>query len=316
MLTDLTSVYDGKQFDIGVIIGRFQVDELHDAHIELIKTVAAHHNQVIILVGVSQALLTKNNPLPFTARAQMILGDWRLEMYAHKFTILPLSDRSSDYVWSSQVDDLIKSVCPVGTVRIYGGRDSFAPHYHGHYPIFEFPLVTHPDGTAIRADIAQTIIPTPDFRSGVIWASHNQYPKVFPTVDIAVIDRNTRKLLMGKRSEHSKWRFPGGFVDVKDMSLEQAATRELVEETGLDISPTQVKYLSSRIIDDYRYRNTGSSLLTSLFVVDYPVGGTVWAMSEEFSTLQFIKMSYAHEIEENHVDLLSDVLKYAKELIP
>lgn len=38
-----------KQTDIGIIIGRFQVDELSEAHFDLIETVTNNHPTTIIV---------------------------------------------------------------------------------------------------------------------------------------------------------------------------------------------------------------------------------------------------------------------------
>ena len=40
-----------KKTEIGVIIGRFQIHTLHDAHVELIQHVLSLHSKVIIFLG-------------------------------------------------------------------------------------------------------------------------------------------------------------------------------------------------------------------------------------------------------------------------
>lgn len=63
------------------------------------------------------------------------------------------------------------------------------------------------------------------------------YPRPALTVDIVLLHRvaNGIDVLLIKRTGDTfagHWAFPGGFVDV-DESLEDAAARELAEETGL-----------------------------------------------------------------------------------
>jgi 8-oxo-dGTP diphosphatase len=63
------------------------------------------------------------------------------------------------------------------------------------------------------------------------------HPRPALTVDIVLLHRSAVEIevLLIKRAREpfkGQWAFPGGFVD-KDESLEDAATRELAEETGL-----------------------------------------------------------------------------------
>ena len=64
-----------------------------------------------------------------------------------------------------------------------------------------------------------------------------EYPHPAVTVDVAAFTRHERKtkLLLIQRAyypEQGKWALPGGFIDI-DEDLEDAARRELQEETGL-----------------------------------------------------------------------------------
>jgi 8-oxo-dGTP diphosphatase len=64
-----------------------------------------------------------------------------------------------------------------------------------------------------------------------------EHPRPALTVDIVLLHRSAVgiEVLLIKRAREpfkGQWAFPGGFVD-KDESLEDAAARELAEETGL-----------------------------------------------------------------------------------
>lgn len=84
------------------------------------------------------------------------------------------------------------------------------------------------------------------------------YPMIFLTVDILVFDINPveKKLLLIQRDKtpfYEQWAFPGGFVDI-DETLEEAAARELQEETGLENIVLKQFYSFSAIDRDPRHR--------------------------------------------------------------
>lgn len=59
------------------------------------------------------------------------------------------------------------------------------------------------------------------------------YSNPIPTVDIIIEQEGGIVLIERKNAPHG-WAIPGGFVDYGE-SLEEAAVREAVEETGLDV---------------------------------------------------------------------------------
>lgn len=69
---DLKKTINPSDFEVGVIIGRFQTNKLHEGHINLISHVLSNHKKTIILLGVSRVQNTKKNPLDFASRKAMI----------------------------------------------------------------------------------------------------------------------------------------------------------------------------------------------------------------------------------------------------
>lgn len=293
-----------KKHEIGVIVGRFQLDELHDGHLALIKDVATRHERCLILVGVSPVLGSKEHPLDFANREAMI------KRWFPNILVLPILDNYSDEVWSENIDKTIKTIFPVGSVCLYGGRDSFIEYYSGVYDCYEFPSVSHKSATEVRKEIGKKVVNSSDFRRGIIYGTQNLYPRVFLTVDVAIIkDYNDDfYVMLGRKKDQTKWRFPGGFVDQKE-TLEQAANREALEETGV---VTDCFYLTSTVLNDWRYRNTSDSVLSCLFV-SYNNDVSKAVAGDDLEEIKFVKLSDAKkEIIEEHTYFLEKVIANIK----
>ena len=237
--------------DIGVIVGRWQVDDLHEAHTRLIEEVRAQHKKVIIFVGLSDILGGIVDPLDYPTRAAMILHHYP------DVSVLPIRDVGYNEDWSRNLDAAIREVCPIGEPLLYGGSDSFVRHYTGEFPTVELDALHHPRGTDIRKEVGREVRASSDFRAGVIYSTFNQYMRLMMVVDIAAISTRVGEdlkphssVLLGRKKGDDGYRFPGGFVNVGDLSLEGAARRECHEETG--VFPETVEYLGSFPVADSR----------------------------------------------------------------
>ncbi len=251
--------------DVGVIIGRFQVHELHAAHIDLIQSVCAEHEKVVVFLGLSPLMVTQNNPLDYESRKQMIQERFP------SVIILYVNDSFSDVAWSEALDAQLKPILNPGqTVVLYGSRDSFISHYHGKHPTQELIQEVYVSGSESRKTISKKVKASPDFRAGVIWAAYNQYPKCYPTVDVAIFNEDYTKLLLARKPKEDKYRFVGGFADPKSTSYEADARREVAEETGLEV--TDPKYIGSFLIADWRYKNEVDKIKTMFFVTKVVFG--------------------------------------------
>jgi len=237
--------------DVGVIIGRWQVDDLHEAHRALVEEVRANHKKVIIFVGLSDILGGIVDPLDYPTRAAM------LHLCYHDITVLPIKDTGCNKEWSKNLDAAIRTVAPIGTALLYGGRDSFVRHYTGQFETLELDALRHPSGTEIREEVGREVRASSDFRAGVIYSTFNQYPRLNMVVDIAAICTRVGEdlkphssVLLGRKKGDIGLRFPGGFVNVGDGSLEAAGRRECREETG--VFPETMEYLGSWPVADSR----------------------------------------------------------------
>ena len=255
--------------DIGVIIGRFQIDQLHEGHIALIDYVREKHNKVILFLGVAVGEHKEEQALGYATREKMIKSAYP------DIIVAPLRDIGDDNKWSKQLDNKIREIYHHGSVVLYGGRDSFIPYYSGKFDTEDIgnAIPEHASeisGTSRRLEIKRTVRDTPDFRAGILYHAANTYPNAFQCVDIAIIKEN-KQILLCRKPDETLFRFPGGHVDPSDESLESAAKREAVEECG-DIELSKPKYITSMKVDDWRYRNSKNKIITALFKCDFIYG--------------------------------------------
>jgi bifunctional NMN adenylyltransferase/nudix hydrolase len=258
----------GRVFNdkIGVIVGRFQVPSLHMGHCYLINEIMSRHETIIVFVGETGGMPTKSDPLNFELRKLMI------ERNYPNIIIRPIPDQPSDKLWSMSLDDEIDNLFPEKSAILYGSRDSFLSSYSGKYETKKIEMLECISGTDIRNTVTNLHKPSGEFLRGIIYNENFKHPTSYQVVDVAVINYDTREILLGNKDiDGDKFRFIGGFVDPTDESLESAAKREVIEETGF-IETDNYNYIGSCRIDDCRYRNSDSGIMSSMFVAQYIFG--------------------------------------------
>lgn len=271
-----------NKIKVGVIVGRFQLPRLHEGHKNLINTVLKLSDKVLILIGQSPVKFSENYPLPFNLVQNTIINEYLSEPENYFNEILPdidiqpIYDRpvEKDYdPWSSELDDLLNSKYNSNhyDVTLYGCKDSFINKYSGKYKSIILDLLIEGlSDVDIRSEISKNDVFTEDFYKGIIYCIKNQYPISYQCVDTAIIKEGT-EILLGRKKFQTKWRFPGGFVDPTDDSLESAAKRECLEECG-DIELDDFQYISSQRIDDWRYRSETNKIMTSFYKCKFIYG--------------------------------------------
>ena len=283
------------QVDVGIIVGRFQLHKLHEAHRKLINTVISNHPRVIIFLGLSEVRNTKKNPLDFNARKQMLLE----EFPDSDLEIHYISDCKSDEEWSKNLDDQIgKFLNPGQKPLLYGSRDSFIKSYHGKFPTTELESDTFISATEVRKSISAKTIASPEFRAGVIYSTQSRYPTAFQTVDVAIFNEDNTKILLGKKPKEDKHRFIGGFSDPNSNSLEEDAKREVMEETGLNELSDPV-YIGSAKISDWRYSSGDDCIKTAFFSVNL-----LWGRPQASDDISEVKWFDIKELLENYKNLI------------
>lgn len=275
----------------GVIVARFQTPYLHEGHKYLINEIRSKHNKVVVVLGVSPVKGSRRNPFDFYTREKL------LKQYAPELVVLPLSDHPLDTVWSQQLDKLLASTFPMEMFMLYGSRGSFIPYYSGSLPVQALPELGDHSATVIRDENADKVLDSADFRLGINYAYHTTYPKVYATVDVAVINESTKEVLLGKKPNAAEWRFPGGFSDPEDESFEMAARRELSEECG-DIEVQGMQYIGSARINDWRYKNETDKIISLFFKTKF-IFGTPKA-SDDLAALSWFPLSELQSMKEQN----------------
>ena len=289
----------------GVIIARFQTPYLHEGHIDLLTQVKEKHNKLIVVLGVGPITGSRRSPYDYYTREKMIKTAYQ------DVVVLPLSDHPSDRTWSLNLDQLLSSAFPNEQFVLYGSRDSFIPYYSGRNATVDLPEHGDYSATELRNQYADKVFDSRDFRAGILYAYHNQYKKVYPTVDIAVFRDNKSEILLGKKSINNKWRLVGGFTDPEDDCYETAAKRELAEECGA-IEVGELSYETSARIDDWRYRHEVDKITTILFSCDYQYGDPQAQDDIEdlawFAITDLPAMIERYEISEEHLGLFDHII--------
>ena len=252
--------------EVGIIVARFQSPFLHEGHIDILNRVTANHPRVIVFLGLSFLKCTHNNPLDYNSRQAMLKETYPdIEVYY-------IEDVNDNELWSKNLDRQISKL--IGNrlkVVLYGSRDSFINGYSGKYPTIELVPNKIVSASEIRKKIGIKAKYTQEFREGVVHALENTYPSFKPTVDAAIINFDSKEILLARKPGETLLRFPGGFMDPsQDKSAEDAVIREAFEETQLKLEV--VSYVGSALIDDIRYRREQDKIMTFLYVLRYVEG--------------------------------------------
>jgi bifunctional NMN adenylyltransferase/nudix hydrolase len=303
--------------NVGVVIGRFQTPFIHEGHELILKEALLSYSKQIILIGVAP-FRSKANPLPFSARESMLkqwfYKDTGLVGIDHSHVqILPLFDMPTDEQWSEQIDTILRCIAPFDKPTLLHSREGFGESYKGKHKVVKIDsTIPYVSASVLREQAAKAPIRSYENRMGYIAAVEQTFTFPQPCVDIALVQQlpphGPDMILLGKKEGEQGWRLPGGCVDVTDTSLEQAAARELLEETGLTCEGG-LKYIGSAPVKDWRARGTELGIMTSLFVGDYSFGAPVGG--DDLKDVYWAYLDEAHEeMVKEHIPLLEMVRDY------
>ncbi|WP_026726831.1 NUDIX hydrolase [Flavobacterium sasangense] len=89
--------------------------------------------------------------------------------------------------------------------------------------------------------------------------------------------------------DKGKWDLPGGFIDPNE-TAEEAACREIREELGLNLQPSDLKYVTTSP-NNYLYKNVPYRTMDIFYECALPSNGINVAAEDEIQELIWVKRS-------------------------
>ena len=133
-------------------------------------------------------------------------------------------------------------------------------------------------------------------------------PLVLPH-SVVVIFNAEGKILFEKRSDDGFYDFPGGGIDLKETG-EEAAKRELFEETGLIADELELFNVYSGEVTHYVYFNGDEIYGVDLVYICHKYHGELKPQKEEVSELVFLDINDVPEkVSIRNKVIINDLLK-------
>ena len=311
---------------IGVIVARFQVPTLHEGHVELLRSVASKSDVTVVFLGYKSHQPDLKNPYPLEVRKGMLTQTLEKENLTNIVIDCLLDHPESNEGWSEDLDEKIASHIETlkketgedSHVTLYGSRDSFIKYYSGKHATEELKEKIVASGTDMRNKILERSPSelTTAHREGMLYGLKAVYPVGMSVVDIGVYRKEGEgyEYLLGRKPRENAYRVFGGFFDVTaDMTLEEAALRELREEAG-DIEVKDPVYLMSTKVNDWRYVDNQHKIVTAFFTAEYVQGKP--KASDDIEELMWVKERDMPTlpIAESHKVLVEKLRAYTKSL--
>lgn len=300
-----------KPYDTLVFIGRFQ--PVHNAHVKILKQAVTLARELIVIVGSANQPRTYKNPWTSKEREMMLNNVFTEMGDDHKCRIHIAHNTDSiynDQAWAVRVQGIVnKHRCLQGRIGVIGHKKDESSFYLDMFPQWELEnveLIEPLNATSVRdlyfrddanmgfihgvvpspvAYMLEAWMKSPD-RSQVIkermFTEHYKkqfaslpYPPIFVTSD-AVVICSGHVLMIKRRSEPGKglWALPGGFVNAgTDKSVQDAAIRELREETGIKVpAPVLIGNIKESKVFDAVDRSARGRTITHAFKIMLPDG--------------------------------------------
>jgi bifunctional NMN adenylyltransferase/nudix hydrolase len=260
-----------SQNTVAVVIGRFQ--PFHNGHVELINYAFNHADEVIVLIGSTNAHLSYKNPFTFEERCRMIENEFPMNVSCRGIRDFPYNDDE----WLAEVQhEISNAIHPSKDVVLVGHVKDGSSYYLSKFPQWayaEAPNFKGLNATDFRNEFFDEtfnntdIISAPLPKSTKLFLDEYQYTKefdriseerdhiieyhkiwdaapytpIFVTCDAVVICKGHVLLIQRKESPgKGMWAVPGGFIN-PDEKIIDGIFRELVEETMINLPPAILK---------------------------------------------------------------------------
>lgn len=293
-----------NKFDYCVFIGRFS--PFHRAHCSILKRALELANQVVVVIGSASAPRTIRNPWIADEREKMITSSFPKEVADKRISFIQMKDYLyNNNLWISVLQEKINTATNDSeNVALIGFESDETSFYLKLFPQFQYiehgteynfhatqireKYFSHdaqyktmvPDGVI---KFLETFESSPEFQplkeeKNYIDAYKEKwrgapYPPIFCTVDSLVI--KSGHILVVRRGHNpgkGLYALPGGFVNNSE-KLEDAALRELKEETGIKINiPDLRKSIVDSKVFDEPTRSLRGRVISSIFFIDLGVG--------------------------------------------
>ncbi len=233
-----------KEIRRGIFIGRFQ--PFHKGHLSIINEMEKAENleEIIVGIGTSQCSHTNYNPFTSKERETMIRRSVKGKKLLH---IVEIPDINDFPKWVEHVEKLSPKFDVIysgNTIvkKLFEGKGYETRPKSDNYKEINATKIRE---LMIRGENWEVYVPkeTAKYINSIDGVKRlrnvtGKYTGVGVTVDL-VVDYNDEGIVFIKRKNNpfeGYFALPGGFVEAGKESVEVAATRELLEETGISVS--------------------------------------------------------------------------------
>jgi len=300
-----------KAYDTLVFIGRFQ--PVHNAHVKILRKAISLCRELIVIVGSANQPRTYKNPWTSKEREMMlnnVLTEIDADHQCRVHIAHNMDSIYNDQAWAARIQAIVnKNRCLSGRIGVIGHKKDESSFYLDMFPQWELEnveLIEPLNATSVR-DLYFRENANMGFLNGVVpnsvmamlegWMNSPErlqvikervftehykkqfaslpYPPIFVTSD-AVVICSGHILMIKRRSEPGKglWALPGGFVNAAtDNSVQDAAIRELREETGIKVpAPVLIGNIKDSKVFDAINRSARGRTITHAFKIMLPDG--------------------------------------------